>query len=87
MWKLCTKSSSLEIKWVFLEFAQILTQQYPAYILDTLFGADQALEHPDGFTTTHSRLSFSMQTVGQETGVCADSLLHVTLCWAEGGTT
>lgn len=41
MRRLCTKSSSLEIKWVFLEFAQILTQQYAAYFPDWLFGAEQ----------------------------------------------
>lgn len=44
MWKLCTKSSSLEIKWVFLKFAQILMQQYPAYFMDGLFGAEETFQ-------------------------------------------
>lgn len=85
--KLCTMSFSVEIKRVFLEFCTNLTQQYPAYFPDTIFGAEQDLSVQVGLLKTHSRLTFSSKAVGQETVACAGDLLHVALCWAEGDTT
>lgn len=67
----------LEIKWFFLEFAQILTQQYPAYFLDTLFGAEQADSVQIGLLKHESCRIKELVSF----------LSCVVLCWAEGVTT